>query len=439
MNHNHTTSGNYQQTPQSQEQYREELALKAVSESVGNVAFHTTIDLNYEERQAIQQSLAERSAIAGNIPTDGATRRGGGFGEYADISYTAQYMHVAEPFKTIDPDAIKMSSSEGVCFGKEEDGRVSIAYSGSTFTDNSGRPGGGALIGFNVTVETAAALKEATKADPSVIDQVVNAQLEAVGISQQRRDNYFHFKMGTLKNFQIDPNRTKNIYEFVDGQPIKQAVRYDQKRPIDIPQTTPEQFISAEQHIAEPEVYDVEANAKANELRREMIQLRGGGAPHFNRALYLKTEAAEKIGQEAADKVYAEVGVESVDDIDVEMQHRITAYSKLEKDNPGLTPDEVDTLYVSHCKEEFIATLHDFMRNKPLSPDELLTFLDDELSNLGEFYNYPGGLPENKLNIVTLLSVSYWDIQDMIKNGSFFEKAEDTPQAVDIDSFNFVK
>lgn len=320
MNHNHVPSnGNFSPSQQEAEaRYREELMNRAVSESEGNTALYTSMDLNGEEQKKHLAAVKARLTRSGGTPLSDHGEYRGGLKDYGDIRWY--------DYESIIPselnDTYRNSSYESVQFLEEKDGKIPIIYNYHAYKDNTGRPGS-IKLGFSVSPETALEIQEGLKNDPTLIDQIANGQLSALGLDDRLRGGLgaFNLDMGPLKNYSPDPDRKKIVYSYDNnGQLVRDEVMYRDKKPLEVPGQAEQMQPVEQMHAAAVETYNVEENAAANKIRQKIADMRQQGLSHLDIALSIKDEGLnlDPNSDEATAKAYDTVYLElmSEDDYD---------------------------------------------------------------------------------------------------------------------------
>lgn len=148
---------------------RAEIVSELLRDSEGSVALNTSADFAPEDRQALLAAQSERIGEPAEILN--SDRRG--WGDYGERP-------------AVDSQT-SASQGENVRFVTLENGDVDIRYNFSQngYSDGSGRPGNSLNVQFVVRPENAVLLQQSLDADPSFINEVIEAQVKAIGVSER--------------------------------------------------------------------------------------------------------------------------------------------------------------------------------------------------------------------------------------------------------------
>lgn len=175
-----------------EQEYRKELAESIVAESVGTVGIYTSLDLDYPDKAHLKQVIANRNP-EGN---DNEITTGGGWGDWGERrlqrTMEERSLQNSPNEKLLQPHAQKREDREEVAFIEMPDDMVELRYyyMAQGYKDGTGRPGNALNVGFTLSQDKASELRRALEADPNYIDEIVKAQVLAVGMSEKHWDRY---------------------------------------------------------------------------------------------------------------------------------------------------------------------------------------------------------------------------------------------------------
>lgn len=168
---------------------REDLAEAITKASEGTVGIQTSMDLSREEKERLDAVQLGRTGRDGNRRFTGQT---GGVGEYGEVATTA--------FDWTFRDRIRVDQEgEELHMRTDPDGVTHFRYAAAPkgYFDDSGRPNS-LIMDFALPGESADKLRTAVAVDPTYIHTVVEKQVTAVGISQERWDTQLRPVHGDL-------------------------------------------------------------------------------------------------------------------------------------------------------------------------------------------------------------------------------------------------
>lgn len=220
-----------------EQQIREEMLHNIVAGSEGTVALYTSMDFKasdnpdgIDRNDLIATQAARRGAVAEKLYAPG-----GGWGDYGER-------------EAVDPAG--RADGESVDFVALGDGNVDVRYvfSQPGYKDATGRPGNALNMQFIVKSETAAQLKNALTADPSFVSQVLERQVQAIGIDPQSTTWQRLLKPNYYENFQLTVQDKDRILKLRDVDAAgtvsqEQALVYGENRSL-LSLRTPEAPVS---------------------------------------------------------------------------------------------------------------------------------------------------------------------------------------------------
>ncbi len=165
--------------------YRQKVVQACVKAAVGTVGIFTSADLSYQDKNHLLRTVSDRNP---DRPDAARTiSQSGGFGNYGEraIAFVG------------DAASLKVSKESGqskdvLAFVEREDGSVDVryAFSDSRYADGSGRSGNNSLeVGFILPHDAALELRDLVQKDPTLADEIVAAQVLAVGIPEDSWKN----------------------------------------------------------------------------------------------------------------------------------------------------------------------------------------------------------------------------------------------------------
>lgn len=327
MTHDHqpTSLENQFNTPEAQEAYRDDLANRVVTESMGAVCLWTSLDLSAEEKMSMSSALQSRQEMAGNEkPPVGlnAIKSNGGWAHYGDVGFAPGLER--ETIQLLKEGGSQYGEDEQIVFAESEDGRTTINYRYNAYTDGTRRPGS-INLSFSLPVEMASEIRTGIASDPSIIDQIAKGQIEALGLGGRTElatmnPGGMDVELGPIKGYNpVGDDRKKIIYSRdAAGRAIREeSVRYGDKVPLAIPESAQERLgLAVEAGAISPqEEISIEQNILDNEVREEARRLDRAGYAHWEKALNFREHRLSTVDPAKADSyetVYSELMDEPV-------------------------------------------------------------------------------------------------------------------------------
>lgn len=316
-----STRNNRVSTPEAEKRYREELTRKVVAESVGSVAFHTSIDLSSEEKNKLNATLAERSVASGSEKPSHQAPEAGGWDNYGDVPFEAiELLPEQQELRTLGSRFNDHEHPERVLFFKDNEGKDVVLYERTGLSDAMGRPNNVVSIAFQVSPETAKELVEDARKDPSIFTDIAIAQTQAIGMGEDRTDKYFQFALGPDRNRHNNRWYDQSVRSLAirsldeNGEPINEDVMFRDKQPL------LDSYTLEDSSVAPAETYDITENIAASELRSQIDEMQRRGLSHLDIMLSLKSDGSElgtdaEIAQvKAYDTVYGELTQQPVNE-----------------------------------------------------------------------------------------------------------------------------
>lgn len=319
-------------TAEAERRYREELIGRTVDQAQGKVMLYTTMDLSPEERRTVNASFAERHAASGQETVAATAPEQGGWQEYGEVSAVSALQRpgikdLVQLNRISAPETGSVENNEKAVFYTDENGNEFLVYQMSGFYDDTGRSGNVVTIGLPIEAGTAQELYDGALRDPSLLDDIALAQLEAFGLGKRGTD-FFRFQHGPTernrKNTWYDQKeRVKSIFRRGSTGSVEATqVAYATKQPLDVPGHAIEQLAEPMSQTPETPVYDVEANVAANKIRSEVQGYRDRGISSAEIAVELwgqRLAETDPSAIAAQETVYSEVLGEAVSPKEIDM------------------------------------------------------------------------------------------------------------------------
>lgn len=298
-----------------EQQIRQELLNNIVADSIGTVGLYTTADFSPEDR--VQMQTAQESRTPGRVVEIGT-----GWGEYGE-----------RPISGVASSESEVP--EKVAFVAEEDGKVDIRYSFTQpgYTDSTGRPGNSLNVHFKLSRESASKLDKALHADPNFMNEIVKAQANALGVSNEHWDRHMkphyidRFKETVLQKDRVlaveyasDSGQVEHTEALTYGE-NKSLISMDMQRSESsatqshevqsVPQAEQEPALTAEE--AKDQAWEHDRQLRIAENKQHVAELKQSGESLANIIADLEADLADsnemldsgKLDDEASDNVYA--------------------------------------------------------------------------------------------------------------------------------------
>jgi hypothetical protein len=175
-----------------EQEYRKELSESIVAESIGTVGVYMSLDLDNADKASLKQTIANRNPEGSNNEIS----VGGGWGDWGErrLASTQQEraLQNSPNDKLLRPVTMKQEDREELAFIEMPDDTVELRYryAAPGYKDGTGRPGNVLNVGFTLSQEKASELRQAVEADPNYIDDIIKAQVLAVGMSEKHWGRY---------------------------------------------------------------------------------------------------------------------------------------------------------------------------------------------------------------------------------------------------------
>lgn len=175
-----------------EQEYRKELSESIVAESIGTVGIYTSLDLDNADKVSLKQGIASRNPEGSNNEIS----TGGGWGDWGErrLASTQQEraLQNSPNDKLLRPVTMKQADREELAFIEMPDDTVELRYhyAAPGYKDGTGRPGNVLNVGFALSQEKASELRQALEADPNYIDDIIKAQVLAVGMSEKHWNSH---------------------------------------------------------------------------------------------------------------------------------------------------------------------------------------------------------------------------------------------------------
>lgn len=164
--------------------YRQEVVQACVKAAEGTVGIYTCAELSYTERSELRRTVTDRNPDRLDATRTISESNGwGNYGERAiDVGGDAASRIVS---KELEKSKELRKSKDMLAFVETEEGvEVQYGFFAPGFTDASGRGENSLRVGFRLTHDAALELRALVQKDPTLADEVVKAQVLAVGISE---------------------------------------------------------------------------------------------------------------------------------------------------------------------------------------------------------------------------------------------------------------
>jgi len=331
------------ETGQNPEQrIREEMLSNILQQSEGSVAVYTSMDLSPEERAGMLEVQQSR----GGSPAEILSSDKGGWQNYGEQPIPSEL-----PLREVYESRQKYSTPdeyESVFFKGNQDGTKTVVYEfrHPSFKDDTGRPGNKLTVSFTLPEQSAANLSEALHTAPGLINQVVEKQLSAVGLSEDRvsklkpSEYSGQFSTGRKNKGSLHIGE----YDPSTGQPVLEGiVDYNGSESLlgmKAPEVAPEPAQTAEAWQPNPdytfdqEVFNQTKKATETYHQKQIANMKLAGKSPEEVTEYLNKEIAtlnewlgEETEDELIDKFQAEIAaVEEVKSLmQADVEHRASA------------------------------------------------------------------------------------------------------------------
>lgn len=212
-----------------EKEYRQELAESIVAESIGTVGIYTSLDLEDKDKVHLKQVIAERNPEG----SDNVIKAGGGWGDWGErhlVRTTEERSLQNTPNDILlQPHAKKHEDREEVRFVEMPDDTVELRYryAAAGYKDGTGRPGNVLDVGFTLSHDKASELRSALEADPTYIDDILKAQVLAIGMSEENWYRYICPRDGFKA---IKEDKLAIIHASVEGDVRTERFAYADKK-----------------------------------------------------------------------------------------------------------------------------------------------------------------------------------------------------------------